>query len=267
MSGAPPLQHRARKRFGQNFLHDPRVIQRIVEAIDPRPGQTIIEIGPGQAALTRRLVQRAGHVTAIEIDRDLAAWLREEFTPEQLTLIEADALRLDWSTVAAGPVRVVGNLPYNISSPLLFRLMEYAERVTDQHFMLQKEVVDRMVAPPGSRTYGRLSVMLQVRYRMTKLFDVPRGAFNPPPKVTSSIVRMVPRAAAELPEMDFATFGRVVAAAFNQRRKILRNALGEVAGATAFAAAGVDPMARAETLAVDDYVRLTRAVAAETNAA
>jgi 16S rRNA (adenine1518-N6/adenine1519-N6)-dimethyltransferase len=262
MSGHAPLQHRARKRFGQNFLHDPRIIQRIVEAIDPLPGQTIVEIGPGQAALTRQLVQRAGHVTAVEIDRDLAAWLRGEFAPEQLTLIEADALKLDWSTLAAGPIRVVGNLPYNISSPLLFRLMEYADKVTDQHFMLQKEVVDRMVAPPGSKTYGRLSVMLQVRYRMTKLFDVPRGAFHPPPKVTSSIVRMVPKAAGELPAMDFAIFGRVVAAAFNQRRKILRNALGDVAGPDAFAAACVDPMARAETLAVDDYVRLTRAVAA-----
>jgi 16S rRNA (adenine1518-N6/adenine1519-N6)-dimethyltransferase len=265
MSGHVQLQHRARKRFGQNFLHDPRIIQRIVEAIDPRPGQTIVEIGPGQAALTRLLVQRAGQVTAIEIDRDLAAWLRSEFPPDQLTLIEADVLKLDWSAIAAGPIRVVGNLPYNISSPLLFRLMEHADKVTDQHFMLQKEVVDRMVAPPGSKTYGRLSVMLQVRYRMTKLFDVPRGAFQPPPKVTSSIVRMVPKAAAELPAMDFATFGRVVAAAFNQRRKILRNALGDVAGPDAFSAACVDPMARAETLAVDDYVRLTRAVAASAN--
>jgi 16S rRNA (adenine1518-N6/adenine1519-N6)-dimethyltransferase len=261
MSGAATLEHRARKRFGQNFLHDRRVIERIVDAIDPRPGQAIVEIGPGQAALTRELVRRAGHITAIEIDRDLAAWLREQFTPEQLTLVEADALKLDWSSLAAQPLRVVGNLPYNISSPLLFRLMEFAERVIDQHFMLQKEVVDRMVAPPGSKTYGRLSVMLQVRYRLTKLFDVPRGAFNPPPKVTSSIVRMVPRPASELPVIDFGCFGRVVAAAFNQRRKILRNALSEVAGEEAFRTAGVDPLARAETLAVDDFVRLARAVA------
>jgi 16S rRNA (adenine1518-N6/adenine1519-N6)-dimethyltransferase len=261
MSGAASLQHRARKRFGQNFLHDRRVIERIVDAIDPKPGQAIVEIGPGQAALTRELVRRAGHITAIEIDRDLAAWLREQFTPEQLTLVEADALKLDWSSLAAQPLRVVGNLPYNISSPLLFRLMECAERVIDQHFMLQKEVVDRMVAPPGSKTYGRLSVMLQVRYRLAKLFDVPRGAFNPPPKVTSSIVRMVPRPAAELPAIDFACFGRVVAAAFNQRRKILKNALSDVAGEEAFRTAGVDPLARAETLAVDDFVRLARAVA------
>ncbi|MGE5160742.1 MAG: 16S rRNA (adenine(1518)-N(6)/adenine(1519)-N(6))-dimethyltransferase RsmA [Betaproteobacteria bacterium] len=267
MSEAATLQHRARRRFGQNFLHDRRVIERIVDAIDPRPGQAIVEIGPGQAALTRELVRRAGHVTAIEIDRDLAAWLREQFTPDQLTLVEADALKLDWSSLAARPLRVVGNLPYNISSPLLFRLAELAECVIDQHFMLQKEVVDRMVAPPGSKTYGRLSVMLQVRYRMTKLFDVPRGAFNPPPKVTSSIVRMVPRPPAELPAVDFAGFGRVVAAAFNQRRKILRNALGDVAGEEAFRAAGVDPLARAETLAVDDFVRLARAVASAPAAA
>ena len=261
MTDSAPLQHRARKRFGQNFLHDRRVIERIVDAIDPKPGQSIVEIGPGQAALTRELVRRAGHITAIEIDRDLAAWLHDEFTREQLTLVEADALKLDWSSLATPSLRVVGNLPYNISSPLLFRLMEFAERVIDQHFMLQKEVVDRMVAPPGSKTYGRLSVMLQVRYRLTKLFDVPRGAFNPPPKVTSSIVRMVPRAAAELPLIDFGCFGRVVAAAFNQRRKILRNALRDLAGEEAFRAAGVDPLARAETLAVDDFVRLARAVA------
>jgi 16S rRNA (adenine1518-N6/adenine1519-N6)-dimethyltransferase len=262
MNDGTTLQHRARKRFGQNFLHDRRVIERIVDAIDPRPEQAIVEIGPGQAALTRELVKRAGHITAIEIDRDLAAWLREEFTEDQLTLVQADALKLDWSSLATRPLRVVGNLPYNISSPLLFRLVEFADRVIDQHFMLQKEVVDRMVSPPGSKTYGRLSVMLQVRYRMSKLFDVPRGAFNPPPKVTSSIVRMLPRAASELPVLDFDAFGRVVAAAFNQRRKILRNALGELAGEEAFAAAAVNPLARAETLAVDDFVRLTHAIAA-----
>ena len=262
MTASAPLVHRARKRFGQNFLHDPHVVRRIVDAIDPRPEQTLVEIGPGQAALTRHLVARAGHLIAVELDRDLAAWLRSEFTPQQLTLIEADALDMDWNTVGGGPLRLVGNLPYNISSPLLFRLLDVADRIVDQHFMLQKEVVDRMVAPPGSRTYGRLSVMLQLRYRMTKLFDVARGAFNPPPKVTSSIVRMVPRPTAELPAVDRALFGRVVAAAFNQRRKILSNALGKLATAAHFADAGVNPLARAETLAVDDYVRLTRAIAA-----
>jgi 16S rRNA (adenine1518-N6/adenine1519-N6)-dimethyltransferase len=252
-------QHRARKRFGQNFLHDPRVIARIVDAIAPRPSETLVEIGPGQAALTRALIERAGHVTAIEIDRDLAAWLRTEFSPDALTLIEADALGFDWAQLPT-PLRVVGNLPYNISSPLLFALLPHAPRIVDQHFMLQKEVVERMVAPPGSRTYGRLSVMLQARYALTRLFDVPRGAFNPPPQVTSSIVRMVPLPASAQPDVDAPTFARVVAAAFGQRRKTLRNALAEVMDAAAIAAAGVDPQARAETLAVADFARLARAV-------
>jgi 16S rRNA (adenine1518-N6/adenine1519-N6)-dimethyltransferase len=251
-------QHRARRRFGQNFLHDPRVIARIVDAIAPRPGDAIVEIGPGQAALTRALIERAGHIQAVEIDRDLAAWLREQFTAERLTLIEGDALKLDWASIAAQPLRIVGNLPYNISTPLLFELMKIADRVVDQHFMLQKEVVDRMVAAPGSKTYGRLSVMLQFRYRMSKLFDVPRGAFKPAPEVTSSIVRMVPFATAELPSVDPGDFGRVVTAAFGKRRKTLRNALAELLAADAIAAAGIDPQARAETLAVDRYVALAR---------
>ena len=185
--------HRARKRFGQNFLHDQHWIGRIVRSIDAKPEDAIIEIGPGQAALTREIIACAGHETAVEIDRDLAAFLRTQFAPEALTLIEADALTLDWATVLEGKrLRIIGNLPYNISSPLLFALMKGAHRVIDQHFMLQKEVVDRMTAEPGSKTYGRLSVMLQYRYVMHKLFDVPPGAFVPPPKVTSSIVRMIP---------------------------------------------------------------------------
>ena len=258
MSTTGPQQHRARKRFGQNFLHDPRVIARIIDSIDPRPGQNIIEIGPGQAALTRALVERAGHVTALEIDRDLAAWLRGEFTSQQLALIEADALKFDWDSLP-GSLRLVGNLPYNISSPLLFSLVPIAGRVVDQHFMLQKEVVDRMVAGPGSRTYGRLSAMLQFRYRLTKLFDVPRGAFNPPPQVTSSIVRMQPLPIDELPRLDPAVYGRVVAAAFGQRRKTLRNALATLMGAEVITRAGVDPQARAEVLSVADFVRLSDA--------
>lgn len=260
MPVAPPLP-RARRRFGQNFLHDPRIIERIVAAINPRSGQTIVEIGPGRAALTRALIARAGHVTAIEIDRDLAAWLHSEFTPSELTLIEADALTFDWRALASTPLRIVGNLPYNISTPLLFALSEIADRVIDQHFMLQKEVVERIVAPPGSRTYGRLSVMLQFRYAMVKLFDVPRGAFNPPPQVTSSVVRMVPKPAAELPAVDADRFSRVVMAAFGQRRKILRNALASLLDAAAIEAAQVDPGARAETLEVDAFVRLARRVA------
>ncbi|MGZ8993817.1 MAG: 16S rRNA (adenine(1518)-N(6)/adenine(1519)-N(6))-dimethyltransferase RsmA [Burkholderiaceae bacterium] len=254
--------HRARKRFGQNFLHDQGVVARIVDAIDPRPGQAIVEIGPGRAALTAALIQRAGHIRAIEIDRDLAAALRERFRADELLLIEADALGIDWQAIVEGPLRVVGNLPYNISTPLLFALLPIAERVIDQQFMLQKEVVDRMVAAPGSRTYGRLSVMLQFRYRLTKLFDVPRGAFTPAPQVTSSVVRMQPRAVTELPQIDVDSFGRVVAAAFGQRRKTLRNALAPLLGSSDIAAAGVDPQARAETLSVQSFVDLTRRFAA-----
>ena len=253
--------HRARKRFGQNFLHDPGVVARIVDAIDPRPGQAIVEIGPGQAALTSALIERAGHVRAIEIDRDLAARLRERFSAEKLTLIEADALKVVWNEVAAVPLRLVGNLPYNISTPLLFALLPAAERVIDQHFMLQKEVVDRMVAAPGSKTYGRLSVMLQFRYRLTKLFDVPRGAFRPAPQVTSSVVRMQPHAVSELPEVDAQAFAHVVAAAFGQRRKTLRNALSQLLDADEIAASNVDPQARAETLGVQSFVGLARRLA------
>ena len=257
--GAEP--HRARKRFGQNFLHDAGVVGRIVDAIDPRPGQTILEIGPGQAALTGALIERASHIRAIEIDRDLAARLRARFSAEQLTLIEGDALKVDWSAVASTPLRVVGNLPYNISTPLLFALMPIAARVIDQHFMLQKEVVDRIVAAPDSKTYGRLSVMLQFRYRLTKLFDVPSGAFKPAPKVTSSVVRMQPRTVGELPDVDRDAFARVVAAAFGQRRKTLRNALSELLDADQIAASGVDPRARAETLGVQSFVELARQAA------
>ena len=245
--------HRARKRFGQNFLHDRHWIERIAQAVNAVPGDDVVEIGPGQAALTRELMAAAGKVRAVEIDRDLAAWLKQSF-PETLELIEADALTLDWTTVAKNnDLRVVGNLPYNISSPLLFKLLEAADLVRDQHFMLQKEVVDRMVAPHGSKTYGRLSVMLQWRYRMTKLFDVPPGAFNPPPKVMSSVVRMVPKAKSEVP---------VVANAFSQRRKTIRNALSAILKEDEIVSCGVDAGARAEALPLQAFVALTQKAAA-----
>lgn len=250
--------HRARKRFGQNFLHDRHWIERIAKAVNATEGDDIVEIGPGQAALTRELIAGAGKVRAVEIDRDLAAWLKETF-PESLSLIEADALTLDWTQVAKNDnLRVVGNLPYNISSPLLFKLLEAADHVKDQHFMLQKEVVDRMVAQHGSKTYGRLSVMLQWRYRMQKLFDVPPGAFNPPPKVMSSVVRMIPKAKEEVPSVDFELFSSVVANAFSQRRKTIRNALSALLLAEEIAACDVDPGARAEALPLDAFVRLTQ---------
>lgn len=254
--------HHARKRFGQNFLHDRHWIERIVRSIDPQSGEILVEIGPGQAALTREVIARAGHETAVEIDRDLAQFLRQQFPEEQLDLIEADALELDWTQVHANQrIRIIGNLPYNISSPLLFKLIEAADRVIDQHFMLQREVVDRMVAGPGTKTYGRLSVMLQYRYRMYKLFDVPPGAFTPAPKVVSSIVRMVPKALNELMPVPVDLMGEVVAQAFQQRRKTLRNALSNLCDADLISQTGIDPGARAETLSVEDFVRLANAIA------
>lgn len=256
-----PAGHRARKRFSQNFLHDAHYLERIVAAIDPRPGQHIVEIGPGLGALTGRLIAAAGRLRCVEIDRDLADRLRARFAAAQLDLIEGDALELDWSALAraaGGAVRVVGNLPYHISTPLLFALLPAAALIEDQHFMLQREVVDRMVAPPGGKDYGRLSVTLQLRYRVSKLFDVPPGAFSPAPQVVSSVVRMVPRPGGELPDVGFETIGRVVAAAFGQRRKTLRNALSALLDEPAIRAAGVDPAARAETLPPAAFVTLAR---------
>lgn len=253
--------HHAKKRFGQNFLSDPHWIGRIVSSIDPKPGEALIEIGPGQAALTKEVIAKAGHETAVEIDRDLAAWLKTLFPEEQLSLIEADALSLDWAAVLPGQrLRIFGNLPYNISSPILFALLKAADRVADQHFMLQREVVDRMVCPPGSKTYGRLSAMLQRHYRMQKLFDVPPGAFRPAPQVVSSVVRMTPIPASEKEPANEELYAQVVAAAFGMRRKTLRNALGKLLEADEIRAAGIDPGARAEALGVHEFVALAAAL-------
>ena len=253
--------HRARKRFGQNFLADARYVERIVEAVDPRPGDNIVEIGPGLAALTEGLVMGAGRVTAIEIDRDLAARLREQFTPAHLVLHEADALEFDLRSLGTD-LRIVGNLPYNISSPLLFRIAGVANVVRDVHVMLQREVVARMTAPPGTADYGRLTVMLQATFRIERLFVVPAGAFRPVPKVESAVARLVPLRDEAPAVADPALFSRVVAAAFMQRRKTLRNALSTLADAGAFEASRVDPQSRGETLSVDDFVRLTDAIRA-----
>jgi 16S rRNA (adenine1518-N6/adenine1519-N6)-dimethyltransferase len=253
--------HRARKRFGQNFLADPRYVARIVEAVDPRTGDNIVEIGPGLAALTEGLVMGAGRVTAIEIDRDLAARLREQFTPAHLVLHEADALEFDLRSLGKD-LRIVGNLPYNISSPLLFRIAGVADIVRDVHVMLQKEVVARMTARPGTADYGRLTVMLHATFRIERLFLVPAGAFRPAPKVESAVARLVPLRDEAPAVADPALFSRVVAAAFMQRRKTLRNALSSLADASAFDASGIDPQSRGETLSVDDFVRLTDAIRA-----
>jgi 16S rRNA (adenine1518-N6/adenine1519-N6)-dimethyltransferase len=252
--------HVARKRFGQNFLADAHYVAKIVAAVDPRPGDNLVEIGPGQAALTGALIERAGRIHAIEIDRDLAARLAADFPPDRLALHVADALEFDYASL--GPrLRVVGNLPYNISTPLLFRLAAYEAQLADLHLMLQKEVVDRMTAAPGTPDYGRLSVMLQAVFRVARLFVVPPGAFRPVPKVDSAIVRLVPLGTAKPQVADPALFARVVAAAFGQRRKTMRNALAGICDANALAAAGIDPGARGETLSVADFARLANSSA------
>ena len=252
--------HQARKRFGQNFLADTHYVRRIIDAVAPIPGDNLVEIGPGLAAITGGLIERAGHISAIEIDRDLAARLRTTFTPAQLTLHEADALTFDYATL--GPqLRVVGNLPYNISSPLLFLLAAHDTQLRDLHVMLQKEVVARMTAAPGTADYGRLTVMLQVRFRIERLFVVPPGAFRPSPKVESAVARLIPLHDAKPAIADAALFARVVGAAFMQRRKTLRNALSTLCDAKVIEAAAIDPGARGETLSVDDFVRLTDAIA------
>lgn len=247
--------HAPRRRFGQNFLVDRDVIEGIVRAVDPRPGERIVEIGPGLGALTDLLLARAGRLDVIEIDRDLAARLRIAHPDAALTVHEADALRFDWSAIA-GPLRLVGNLPYNVSTPLLFRIADLATRLRDAHFMLQREVVDRMVAAPGSAEYGRLSVMLQYRFRMEKVLDVAPESFRPAPKVRSAVVRLVPHPVAG--DVDVAVLAGVVTAAFTKRRKMLRNALEGVLPDGAIAEAGLDPACRPETVSLEQFVALAR---------
>ncbi len=250
--------HQARKRFGQNFLNDEGVIADIVGAITPRPDDCMVEIGPGLAALTTPLLDTLRHLHVVEIDRDLIARLKTRFRPERLTIHEGDALSFDFSELASGPasLRIVGNLPYNISTPLLFHLSSHADQVRDMHFMLQKEVVERMVAQPGEGDHGRLSVMLQYRYAMELLFIVPPTAFTPAPKVDSAIVRMTPLPATRPRAKDEALFARLVSAAFSQRRKMLRNTLRELVSEQELIALGIDPTARAEELGVKDYLHI-----------
>jgi len=252
--------HQARKRFGQHFLADRHYVARIIEAIDPRPGDNVVEIGPGLAALTGELIERTGHVTAIEIDRDLAGRLRERFEPAKLCLHETDALEFDFGTLGS-QLRVVGNLPYNISSPLLFRLAQHDADLRDVHVMLQREVVARMTAEPATQDYGRLTVMLQARFSIVRLFVVPPGAFRPPPKVDSAVARLLPLREAKPAITDEALFARVVAAAFSQRRKTLRNALASICSESALRDAEIDPGVRGETLSVGQFVRLANALA------
>ena len=278
------MKHIPRKRFGQHFLADPAIIDAIVRAIDPRPGQAMVEIGPGLAALTQPLVERLGRLTVIELDRDLAARLRAH---PQLDVIESDVLKVDFAQLqqalaatkfaavqgsskqgaaplggsepraagSVGPLRVVGNLPYNISTPILFHLLPFAAHIEDQHFMLQKEVIDRMVAPPATSDYGRLSVMLQWRYAMENVLFVPPESFDPPPRVDSAVVRMIPRA--DFVPVDPALLSEVVQVAFSQRRKLLRHSLGKWLEARGFSG-DFDVQRRAEEVPVPEYLALTQ---------
>lgn len=250
------MKHIARKRFGQHFLTDAAVIEAIVAAISPEPGDAMVEIGPGLAALTQPLVERLGRLTVIELDRDLAQRLRGH---GQLDVVESDVLKVDFTALsgqlAAAKIRVVGNLPYNISTPILFHLLDHVDVVKDQHFMLQKEVIDRMVARPATSDYGRLSVMLQWRYAMENMLFVPPESFDPPPRVDSAIVRMVPLA--QPPALDVAHYGTLVQTAFSQRRKILRNTLGRWLEEKGYAG-DFDLQRRAEEVPVAEYVSLAQ---------
>lgn len=251
MSAASPLRHVARKRFGQHFLTDRSVISAIVHAVDPRPGERLVEIGPGRAALTTALIERVEPLTAIEIDRDLAGWLRSRFG-ERLQLIEQDVLTVDFADLAGdGAIRLVGNLPYNISSPLLVHLIAFRERIVDQHFMLQKEVVERIVAAPGEGAYGRLGVLLQNYYDVDALFDVAPQSFDPPPKVMSAVLRLLPRTGDEAPPLE--ALEPLLARAFGQRRKMLRNTLLPWLDEHGVAAPELTPSDRAEDVPVAVY--------------
>lgn len=255
---APVQGHTARKRFGQNFLVAPGIIAGILSAIDPAPDDRVVEIGPGLGALTLPLMARLQHLHVVEIDRDLIARLRQRHRPEKLTIHEGDALAFDFAGLG-NRLRIVGNLPYNISTPLLFHLAGFAEQVRDMHFMLQKEVVERMVALPGESEFSRLSVMLQYRFYMEWLLDVPPDSFDPPPKVESAVVRLIPKPAAECTANPEA-LSRVVTAAFSQRRKMLRNTLKSLFSSAELEALGLDPSLRPEDVAMEDYVRLSQAL-------
>jgi 16S rRNA (adenine1518-N6/adenine1519-N6)-dimethyltransferase len=254
------MRHVPRKRFGQNFLTDEAVIAAIIAAIAPQSRDLLVEIGPGLGALTRPLAALLQHLHVVEIDRDIIARLRIEFPAARVTVHEGDALRFDFSALG-NRLRVIGNLPYNISTPLLFHLARHAGAVRDLHVMLQKEVVDRMVAAPSSSEYGRLSVMLQYRFEMERVLDVPSAAFHPVPKVESAVVRMMPFAPLPHPARDESRLAAVVAAAFGQRRKTLRNTLKGYLGAADFERLGVDSGLRAQDLSVADFVKLADATA------
>jgi 16S rRNA (adenine1518-N6/adenine1519-N6)-dimethyltransferase len=252
------MRHIPKKRFGQNFLTDDNVLHEIIRAIAPAPDDLMVEIGPGQGAMTQLLLASLKQLQVVELDRDLVLLLQKKFNTEKLVIHSGDALQFDFAQLCTNDrkLRIVGNLPYNISSPLLFHLAQVAPQVIDQHFMLQKEVVERMVAEPGSRDYGRLSVMLQWRYRMELLFIVPPTAFHPPPKVESAIVRMVPIAQPLVCEQR--KLEQVVTKAFSQRRKVIRNCVAGLFTEAQLIDAGIDPQTRPETVPLESFVQLAR---------
>lgn len=260
---------RSRKRFGQHFLHDPGIIDRIITAFNPRTGERIVEIGPGRGALTGKLLAAAGRLDVIELDRDLAAELPSRFSDQDgLTIHSVDALAFDFTALAAVPheLRIIGNLPYNISTPLIFHCLDHAGAIQDMLFMLQREVVERMVAEPGSKTYGRLSVMTRIACEVENLFLVRPGAFQPPPKVDSAIVRLIPHRTPLFPDMNPAALATVVRHAFSQRRKTLRNSLRDILPVTAIESAGIDPGKRAEQLSLAQFAALADALSSTYNA-
>ncbi len=262
MSNYP--EHRARKRFGQNFLRDTGIIDRIHRAVRPQPDDAVVEIGPGQGALTEQLASCGAELTLVELDRDLVAILEKQLARHShVNIIQADALKTDFGALHPDKaLRIIGNLPYNISTPLIFHLLSFHGRIRDMHFMLQKEVVDRLAAVPGSKAYGRLSLMTQYYCEVEALFDVPPEAFSPRPKVQSAVVRLTPHATLPLLADDVAHLQAVLRSAFNQRRKTLRNALKQIATSEQLEAAGINPGARPETLALEDYVRIANATTA-----
>ena len=253
--------HVARKRFGQNFLVDHGVIAAIVSAINPRRDDVVVEIGPGLGAITEPLIQRVDHLHVVEIDRDLIARLRKQHTPERMTIHEGDALAFDFASIGRD-LRLVGNLPYNISTPLLFHLADYVDVLHDMHFMLQKEVVERMVAEPGTADFGRMSVMLQYRFYLEWLIDVPPESFDPPPKVQSAVVRLIPKPVSELTAKSQEKLSQVVLTAFSQRRKMLRNTMKGMLSDAGFAELGIAPTLRPEDVSVEDYVRIANYLSA-----
>ena len=263
------MRHKARKRFGQNFLHDQQVIDRIIASIAPQPADLLVEIGPGQAALTRPLLESGAELHLIELDRDLVARLEEKFAGNSnITIHSCDALRANLPELTGHrPFRLIGNLPYNISTPLIFHVLQWSELVVDMHFMLQKEVVDRMAAAPGSRTYGRLSVMTQFRADVSPLFDVLPESFSPVPRVCSSIVRLQPLKEPPADAGSFANLKKVVTAAFSMRRKTLRNSLRSVLSEDQINEAGIDPGQRAEQLSLSQFAALARSLPNDANLA